>query len=163
MISLEDKAKYQKMNQAELDQAYICACRRDKFNEVQYLLTSPELKEYANIHAYQDEGFIQACLAGNLKIVKYLLTSPELKEYANIHAQNDYGFIYACRNEHLKIIDYLVIEQNMNISGKLNQEMKKKNHETYEYALKLIETRDLADNMNSELKEKSNKVLKAKL
>ena len=71
-------------------------------------MTSPDLKEHADINAQDDWGFSWACRYGNLEVVKYLLTSDELKEHANIHADNDYGFRGACENGHLEIVKYLL-------------------------------------------------------
>ena len=84
------------------------ACENGEFENVKYLLTSPDLKENADIHADDDWGFIFACQNGHLDIVKYLLTSPDLKEHADIHAEDDLGFIYACSKGNLDIVKYLL-------------------------------------------------------
>ena len=80
MIKQELKEKYKKLNQEELNEQFIDACKNDDLDIVKYLLTSPELTEHADIHASNNLGFIKACFYGHLEVVKYLLTSHELKE-----------------------------------------------------------------------------------
>ena len=108
MINQELKEKYKKLNQEELNDQFIDACQNDDLDIVQFLLTSPELTEHANIHAENDEGFRSACRCSHLEVIKYLLTSPELTEHADIHAHNDEGFILACENGHLEVVKYLL-------------------------------------------------------
>ena len=99
MINTKDKNKYKTLTQKKLNKVFINSCQKGHLEIVKYLLTSPELKEHANIHAQDDLGFRLACNYGHLEIVKYLLTSPDLKEHADIHADNDYGFGWACAND----------------------------------------------------------------
>ena len=108
MINQELKEKYKKLNQEELNEQFIDACKNDDLDIVKYLLTSAELTEHADIHSRNDLGFIWACAQGHLELVKYLLTSPELTEHADIHADNDYGFIKACFYGYLEIVKYLL-------------------------------------------------------
>ena len=61
MINQELKEKYKKLNQEELNKQFIDGCKNDNLDIVQYLLTSPELTEHADIHAADDLGFIVAC------------------------------------------------------------------------------------------------------
>ena len=109
-----DKAKYQHMNKKELNNELLQACQEGHSDIVQYLLTSPELKEHADIHHKSNSdsnALLYACARGYLDIVKYLLTSPELKEHANIHDQDNYGknsLIRACQEGHSDIVQYLL-------------------------------------------------------
>ena len=96
MINQKLKEKYKKLNQEELNDQFIDSCAYGYLEVVKYLLTSPELKEHADIHAQDDFGFSWACRYGRLEVVKYLLTSTELTEHADIHAQDDLGFRLAC-------------------------------------------------------------------
>ena len=61
MINQELKEKYKKLNQEELNDQFINACKNDNLDIVKYLLTSSELTEHADIHAADDLGFIVAC------------------------------------------------------------------------------------------------------
>ena len=108
MINQELKEKYKKLNKEELNDQFIDVCESGRLEVVKYLLTSPELKEHANVHAKDDGGFKSACRYGNLEVVKYLLTSAELTEHADIHAENDDGFICACDRGHLEVVKYLL-------------------------------------------------------
>ena len=113
MITQELKEKYKKLNQEELNEGFIWACKNDDLEIVKYLLTSPELTEHADIHARNDFGFIGACRKGQLDFVKYLLASDELTEHADIHAENDLGFRSTCYQGHLEVVKYLIIDMNI--------------------------------------------------
>ena len=108
MINQELKEKYKKLNKEELNEQFIDVCENGQLEVVQYLLTSAELKEHAEIHARSYLGFRIACRCGHLEVVQYLLTSPELNEHADIHASNNLGFIWACENGHLEVVKYLL-------------------------------------------------------
>ena len=108
MINQELKEKYKKLNQEELNEQFIASCQNNDLDIVQFLLTSLELTEHADIHAENDRGFRNACLYGRLEVVKYLLTSAELNEHVDIHAENDRGFIWACAQGQLKVVKYLL-------------------------------------------------------
>ncbi len=108
MIKLTKKLKFKNYSQEELNNTFIKACKIGNLSMVRYLLTSPELKQHADIHAIEDSGFQWACEKGHLHIVQYLLTSPELTEYADMHSWSDVCFRVACANNHLKIVKYLL-------------------------------------------------------
>ena len=108
MINQELKQRYKKYNKQQLNDAFIDACQNNDLDILQFLLTSLELTEHADIHARNDAGFRIACLDGHLEIVKYLLTSDELTEHADIHAKDDEGFIWACFYGYLEIVKYLL-------------------------------------------------------
>ena len=80
---------------------------------MKFLLTSPDLTEYANIHANDDDSLGAACEEGHLDIVQYLLTSPDLKEHADIHADDDYGFRAACENGDLDMVRFLLTNKDL--------------------------------------------------
>ena len=113
MINQELKEQYKKLNKQKLNEQFIDACRDGHLELVKYLLTSPELKKHANIHAADDLGFICACEQGQLEVVKYLLASPELTEHADIHTGNDEGFRGACYEGRLEVVKYLIIDMNI--------------------------------------------------
>ena len=149
MINQELKEKYKKLNQEELNNQFINACQNDDLDIVQFLLTSPGLKEHADIHARSDLGCVWACYEGCLEIIKYLLTSPELKKHADIHAENDVGFIWACYESRLEVIKYLIIDMNIDkttyIETYLNEN---KDNKTVKQAIELFNTRDLHHQLN---------------
>ena len=111
--------KYSFLELNFINDGFSWACNNGHLEVVKYLLTSPDLKEHADIHADNDKGFRGACDKGHLEVVKYLLTSPYLKEYADIHAQDDYGFRWACSNRHLEVVKYLLttpeLKEHVNI------------------------------------------------
>ena len=73
MINQELKEKYKKLNQKELNDAFISGCESGHLDIVKYLLTSAELKKHADIHAKDDWGFRGACRDGRLEVIKYLI------------------------------------------------------------------------------------------
>ncbi len=95
------------------------ACLEGDLETVKYLLTSPNLKEHADIHTRDDQGFICACEQRNFELIKYLLTSPDLKEHSNIHAKDDLALIYATSSGRLDIVRFLTsspeLKEHINI------------------------------------------------
>ncbi len=73
MISQELKQIYKKYNKQQLNDEFISACRNGNLEIIKYLLTSPDLKEHADIHAENDLGFRNACRDGHLEVVKWLI------------------------------------------------------------------------------------------
>ena len=68
------------------------ACLAGHLEIVKYLLTSPELKQYADIHALNDEGFIWACKNGHLEVVKCLIIDMNIDKTTHIEDYlNDLG------------------------------------------------------------------------
>ena len=112
MLTKEEKEKYKKLDQSNLDEAFINTCRAGNLDVVKYLLTSDELKEHADIHA-DDYGFVLACEYGHLELIKYLLTSNELKERTNIHTKDDCGFQSVCENGYLEVVKYLLTSDEL--------------------------------------------------
>ena len=152
------------INQEELNAQFIDACKNGHLELVKYLLTSPELKEQADIHGQDDEGFIWACRCGHLEIVKYLLTSAELTELVDIHARNDEGFRSACAQGHLEVVKCLIIDMNIDktthIEDYLNEN---KDNENVQQAIELFNTRDLHHQLNENIKDNKEKVKKVKI
>lgn len=107
-LTQELKLQFQNYNQAQLDIAFMNACDDGNLSIVKCLLTSPDLKEHADIHTDDDCGLQWACENGHLKIVQYLLTSTELKEHANIHARENLSFEWACQGLCFDIVKYLL-------------------------------------------------------
>ena len=95
MINQELKEKYKKLNQAELNEQFIAACRDGNLDIVKYLLTSSELTEHADIHAKDDLGFIGACRNGRLEVVKCLIIdmviqkTKHIEKYLNENKDNE--------------------------------------------------------------------------
>lgn len=112
--------RFGKCSQSALNQSLYNAHTLD---EVRYLLTSPELKKHANIHAviHNYTIFEHACGVGNLNIVKYLLSSKELTVHANLHSNNDCAIVNACRNGHLDIMAYFIFDLNIEKSASIKE------------------------------------------
>ena len=95
MINQELKQKYKKLNQEELNEEFIDACKNDDLDIVKYLLISPELKKHANIHAENNNGFICACYQGHLEVVKCLIIdmnidkTKHIEKYFNENKDNE--------------------------------------------------------------------------
>ena len=96
MINQELKEKYKKLNQEELNEQFIDACIEGHLEVIKFLLTSPELKEHADIHARSDLGFKWACGEGRLEVVKCLIIDMNIDKtnyietYLNENKDNKY-------------------------------------------------------------------------
>ena len=164
MINQELKEKYNKLNQEELNKQFINACYEGRLEVVQYLLTSPELSEHANIHAEDDLGFINACDLGHLDVVKYLLTSPELTEHADIHAKDDEGFRWACRYGRLEVVKCLIIDMNIDKTTHIEDYLNENKDKKYvQQAIELFNTTNLYHQLNENIKDNKEKVKKIKI
>lgn len=97
-------------------------CQNGHLDIVRYLLTSPDIKKHADIHANGDKGFELACKEGRLNIIHYLLTSPELTEHIDIHANGDHGFVMACKFGHLDIVRYLLTSPELTEHANIHAE-----------------------------------------
>ena len=161
MINKKTIELYKTLTQEQLNKVFINSCQKGHLEIVKYLLTSPDLKEHADIHADNDYGFRWACSRGQLEIVQYLLTSADLKEHADIHADNDEGFRLACANGQLEIVKYLIldmsIEKTKHIEDYLN---KNQDNKCVKEAIELFQISQLNTKLNNDLehKEKKNKL-----
>ena len=96
MINTKDKNKYKTLTQKQLNKVFIDSCQKGHLEIVKYLLTSPDLKEHANIHAQDDLGFRWACEQGYLEVIKYLIIDMNIDKknyietYLNENKDNKY-------------------------------------------------------------------------
>lgn len=100
--------KYKNNNLLALNHYLLSHCKLGDVEDVNYLLTSPELKINADIYFNNNEPIISACSKGNLPVVKYLLTSPNLQYYADINAQEGKAINLACYNNQIDTIKFLL-------------------------------------------------------
>ena len=126
MIDQELKEKYKKLNQAELNDQFIDACRDGHLEIVKYLLTSAELTEHANIHAKDDLGFIWAGRFGYLEVVKCLIIDMNIEKttyietYLNENKYNKYV------QQAIELFNTRELHQKLNENIKDNKEKVKK-------------------------------------
>lgn len=119
--ALFEKFKY--FDSEKLDEAIIDACVSGNLAEVDYLITSFELKVHSNLNKEFNEAFDFACVNNRLDIVKYLIHAPELE--GHITNENiEGGFKSACFYRNVDVIQYLImdfdIEFNDEMKGFLN-------------------------------------------
>lgn len=118
--------KHEYMNVAELGASLLRASFSGDLKLVRFLLTSPEIKNHADIEYQDREGnnaLFHAAVQDHIEIIKYLLTSFELKIHSNIDTLNLKGdsiLNYACKHNSLKTIHYLLEDTDFNIN--LNKE-----------------------------------------
>jgi hypothetical protein len=96
------------LEKEDLGVALVDAVKAHRMDEIRYLLTSPELKEHADINIYAGAPLRNATRYDFFDIVKYLLTSPELTQHANIDAETGYPFKTACRHGYLDILKFFL-------------------------------------------------------
>ena len=154
MISTDTKEQFQKMNQIQLNSQLINACSYGQIDIVKYLLTSPDLKQHADIHARNDSALSCACNKGHLDLVIYLLTSSYLKEHANIYAQYDNAFIGTVENGHLDIIHYFIFDYQIEKTKDIEEYLVDNKTEDI---LFLFEKRQFQQKLQSKLYIKNNK------
>ena len=153
MITKKQKQKYQQMTKNQLNKELNNVCISGNLEIVRYLLTSPDLKEHADIHTNDTDTSLQYASAfGHLGLVKYLLTSPDLKEYGHIHSENDKLFISACSDKNKKMLEYFIfdymIEKTEHIENHLIEHDYKND---YEDILMMFEKRDLEEKLQKKL------------
>ena len=166
-----NKEQYIKMNQKELNSELLDACGWGNIDIVQFLLSSPYLKEHADINHKNNDGvnaLLIACSNGHLDIVQYLLTSLELTEYADIYHKDNCGWnslMYASYNGYLDIVQYLVIDMNINIDKETMNWLQGKNDkkEVYENNLKVIEIRNLNQKLDGSIQSNKQKITGIKI
>lgn len=98
------------------------ACTYGHLDIVRYLLTSPDLKEHADITANSHYCFQQACQSGHIELVKYMATSPELKVHSDITAANNVALQNACCKNHVEIVRYLLTSVDLKIHTLMDDE-----------------------------------------
>jgi ankyrin repeat protein len=158
MNKLFEKFKY--LYPDQLDEAIIKACIDGNVDEVDYLVTSFELKVHTNLGKEFNEAFDFACVNGHLPVVKYLINCPELENHINNDNIKD-GFQSACYYRKMDIVNYLImdfnIELNDEIKGFLNLPNENiepinifKNHkDSFKEALNVFEARELEKQLNT--------------
>jgi hypothetical protein len=159
-----NKEKYQNLDQYDLDECLIKACKSKDMALVKYLLTSPELSKHADINtqAHGEKGLPlrNALIDKDLALAKYLLTSDELTEHADIHVGNDSAFIVTfLRNynagNYNDILEFLIFDCKINrtkdIDNFLNESKNTPHHDMAEYVEKLFKIRSVNNELNNEL------------
>jgi len=113
--------QFKNKSRLQLSESLVLACERNDIDKVKYLLTSPELKNKANINYNNDSVFDAACIQGNFELVKYLTSSPELKIHSSIYSNDCIGFRHACEFGNLDIIDFLLFSPELKNHINLNK------------------------------------------
>lgn len=115
--------KFITLEQYELDQHFVDACRENNLEVIRYLLTSPELNIHANISNNSDLALRLAAKEGHLDIIKYLLLSPELAIHANVETNNHYAMKTSCVNKHYEMLHFLLTQAYPQENRENNNEM----------------------------------------
>jgi ankyrin repeat protein len=99
--------KFKGKTSEQLNNVFLTACEEGRFDEIKYLLSSPELLGKVNIHENDDYALALACEFGHIDIAKYLLTSSDLKEHSNIEERGNSILQTACENNDLTVLKLL--------------------------------------------------------
>ena len=114
MINTKDKNKYKTLTPKQLNEVFISSCQKGHLEIVKYLLTSPDLKEHANIHADNDEGFIWACAYGQLEVVKYLIQDMSIEKTKHIEDYLNKNQDNKCVKEAIELFKIRDFNQKLN-------------------------------------------------
>lgn len=140
MSEFDDYCEYcQCLSQAELNEEFLGAMDNNDIDRVKFLLSSPNLKEHADIHTQRDAAFRFLCISRNLTLINY--------------------FIFELNIEKTKMIaEHL---ESYKSSYRYSESMDC--IQVLEQAELLFEKRDLINEINSELNVNSNTIKKSKL
>lgn len=122
MTQLQEK--YSTFTKRMIDLEFLECVRLGDLDTVRYLLTSPDLKQHANIKMHSNKAFFLSCKLGHLHILDYLLTSPELTKHCT---PNDLMYsiavLYSVEFHHFNIFTYFL--NNPLLKEKINIHIKK--------------------------------------
>jgi hypothetical protein len=88
---------------------------------VNYLLTSPDLEENANIMTRNDNPFRQACINGHLELVKYILYDT-YERTINFKVSCMDGVTYAANSGQLNVLKYFLTSPDISPTNRLSIE-----------------------------------------
>lgn len=99
--------RYHNCSQKELNKAVMEATQKGALKEVQYLLSSPELKKHPKIK--KGDILWEACSSGHVNIVKYLMTLTNNKGELLVDVEQvNIGFVFACSYGNQAIVEYFL-------------------------------------------------------
>ena len=108
------------------------------FYLVEYLLTSEELKEHADIHS-AGESVLEAAISNeNIAMMDFLLNSPKLKENSNLHHKNDLPFRSAVKHNKMVSIEYLIFDCDIKKSIDIENAIKKRRNIQKMFEIKFL-------------------------
>ena len=123
MINTKDKNKYKTLTPKQLNKIFIDSCENGYLEVVKYLLTSPDLKEHADIHSDNDSGFRLACRNGQLEIVKFLILDMSIEKTKYIKHYLKENQDNKCVKETIEL--FKIREFNQKLNANLEHKEKK--------------------------------------
>lgn len=108
LLKPKNSLQYDEIIEYAITKGFEQAIYNGKIEIIKYLLTSPDLKNHADIHQNDDYAIRLSSYGGHLETVKFLLTSPLLKEKANPNAQNNEPFRWAAEHNHVEVMQFLM-------------------------------------------------------
>ena len=123
MINKKTIELYKTLTQKQLNEVFINSCQEGHLEIVQYLLTSADLKEHADIHAKNDLGFGLACQKGHLELVKYLILDMSIEKTKHIEDYLNKNQDNKCVKEAIEL--FKIREFNQKLNNDLEHKEKK--------------------------------------
>ena len=102
---------------------------------------------------------LDSCVFKKFEVVKYLMNDISDR----VSFSKDEVLIALCDGDSTEAVRFLIIDCDMYISIELKDWLEEHTGDTFQYALKLIETRDLAEKMSQDLVVNDKKITKVKL
>lgn len=143
----------------ELQDFFITSCLFNKSEIIKILLSNPQFSFYIDINKPDnDDCTAMNALAGcaHVKSLEVLLQIEGVKEKINPHIKNKKGWnplMFAVGNYFHKTIELLIYDFNIEIDEETMEWLKGKNEisRVYTEVLKMIEKRDLYNNLNNSI------------
>ena len=123
MINKKTIELYKTLTQEQLNEVFIDSCEKGHLEVVKYLLTSPNLKEHADIHADNDSGFRWACSDGQLEVVKFLILDMSIEKTKHIEDYLNKNQDNKCVKEAIEL--FKIREFNQKLNANLEHKEKK--------------------------------------
>lgn len=109
MITHKNQLLFQKMDRSSLNIQLEFACIDGNVEVIKYLLTSPDLKEHADIHVSHDNCFINACYYHRSSTLQYLIFEYNITQTEDINS----FLITINRRDILAMFDKRKLEQQL--------------------------------------------------
>ena len=141
----------------DTDAMFFYACANNCIRVLDFLFKEPKIEHEMDFAIRSNEILKLACAYSDLNTIKFILHYPEFQNKINIHVEQDNPFSLLINNRKEDVIEYFIFELKINKTEDISNLLEKKKRLDIE---KMFETRDLKNELNFELKDNVNNVVK---